>query len=72
MRCQKLQQVFEVQSFGLDTGPQLFRRSLIALSIMRCLKSAQKFAVQIYQVAIETMQLILSQFKNVLAQSVDN
>jgi len=24
MQCQKLQQVFEVQSFSLDTGPQSF------------------------------------------------
>ena len=27
VRYQKLQQVFEEQSFGLDTGPQLFSHS---------------------------------------------
>jgi len=32
--CQNLQQVFEVQFFGLDTGPQLFCHSFIALSII--------------------------------------
>ena len=32
-QCQKLQQVSEVQSFGLDTGAQLFCYSFIALSI---------------------------------------
>jgi len=31
-----LQQAFEEQSFGLDTGPQLFSHSFIALSITRC------------------------------------
>jgi len=33
---------------------------------MRCLKSAQKFAVRVYQAAtvvMETTQLVLSQFK---------
>jgi len=32
--CQKLQQAFEVQSFGLDTGPQSFCYSFIALPIL--------------------------------------
>ena len=47
MRCQKLGlQVFEVQSFGLDTGQQSFRYSFVALSIIRCSKSAKKYAVR--------------------------
>jgi len=33
VRCQKLQQLFEVQSFGLDTGPQSFCYSFIALHV---------------------------------------
>ena len=48
----KLQQMFEVQSFSLDTNPQWFSYSFIAVSIIRCSKSAQKFAVQVCQVAI--------------------
>ena len=62
-----LQQVFEVQSFGLDTVPQSFCRSFIALLIIRRSKSAQKFAVRVCRVTIvvmETTQLVLSQFKN--------
>ena len=43
VRCQKLQQVFAEQSFGLDTGPQVFSHSFIALLITRCSKSAQNF-----------------------------
>jgi len=59
VRCQKLQ-VFKLQSFGLDTGLN------IALSIIRCSKSAQNFAARVCQVAVvmETVQLVLSQFKN--------
>jgi len=56
-------------SFGIDTGPQLFCHSFIALSMIRCSKSAQKYAVQVCQVAtvdMETTQLVLSQFKNFL------
>jgi len=67
VRCQKLQQVFEEQSFGLDTGPQLFSHSFIALSITLCLKSAKKFIVwvrQVTTVAMATMQLVLYQFNN--------
>ena len=41
----KIQQMFEVQFFGIDTGTQAFCYSFIALSIIRCSKSAQKFAV---------------------------
>jgi len=69
VRRQKLQ-VFEEQSFGLDTGPQLFSHSFIALSITCCLKSAQKFAIRVRQVttvAMPTTQLVLSQFKNFLS-----
>jgi len=62
VRCQKLQQVFEEQSFGFDTGPQLFSHLFIALSITRCSKSAYKFAVRVPQVttvAMATTQLVL-------------
>jgi len=57
--------VLEVQSFGLDAGPQLFCCSFIALSVIRCSKSAQKFAARVCQVAtvvMATTQLVLSQF----------
>jgi len=49
IQCQKLQQVFEEQSFSLDTGPQSFCYSFIAVSITRRLTSGQKFAVQVCQ-----------------------
>jgi len=52
-------------SFVIDIGPQSFCHSFIALLMIRCLKSAQKSAVQMCQVAtvvMETTQLILSQF----------
>jgi len=58
--------MFEVQSFGLDTGPQSFCYLFVALSIIRRSKSAQKFAVRVCQVAtvvMATTQLVLSQFK---------
>jgi len=61
--------MFEEQSFGLDTRPQLFPHSFTALSITRCSKSAQKFAVlvrQVTTVAMTTTQLVLNQFKNLL------
>ena len=48
-------------------GPPSFCCLFIALSIVRCLKSAQKFAVQLCQVTavvMETMQLVLSRFRN--------
>jgi len=72
VQCQKLEQVFEVQSFGINTGPQLFSHSFIALSHW---KSAQKFAVRMCQVAtvvMETTQLVLSQFKNFIAYLITN
>ena len=53
---QELQQVFEEQSFCLDPDPQSFCYLFIALSITRCSKSAQKFAV------MATTQLVLNQF----------
>ena len=62
----KLLQAFKVQSFGLHTGPQSFCHFVIALSIRHCSKSVQKFAVRVSQVAtvvMETMQLVISQFK---------
>jgi len=61
---QKLQQVFQVQSFSLDRGQNRF-----ALSIIRCSKSAHKFAVQVWQVAtvvMVTTQLLLSKLKKLL------
>jgi len=73
VRFQNLQQVFEVQSFGLGTGTQSFCWSFIALSIIRCSKSAQKFAVRVCQVAtvvMETTKLALSQFKTFLSASL--
>jgi len=54
-------------SFDIDTAPQSFCYSFIALPIIRCLKSAQKSTVQMCQVAtvvMETIQLVPSQFKN--------
>jgi len=63
MQCQKLQHVFEDQSFSLDTGPQLILHSFIAQTITRCSKSAQKLAVlvrQVTKVAMTTMQLVLN------------
>jgi len=60
VRRQKLQHVLEVQFFSLETrdllaiakflfsletGLQLFCYSFIALSVIRCSKSVQKFAV---------------------------
>jgi len=53
-----------------DTGPQSFCHSLIALPKIRCLKSAQKSAVQMCQVAtvvMQTTQLVLSQFKKLIS-----
>jgi len=61
--------VFEVQSFSLDTGPQSFWHFFVALSVMHCLKSAQKCHVQLFQVAtvvMETTQLVPGQFNNFL------
>ena len=56
--------MFEVQSFGLDTGRQSFCYLFIALSIARS-KSAQKFAVWGCQVTtvVATIQLVLRRFK---------
>jgi len=54
-------------SFDPDTGPHSFCRSFIALSIIRCWKSAQKIAVRTCQVAtvvMETTKLVTSLFKN--------
>ena len=67
--------MFELLSFGSDTGPQAFCHSFIVLPIICCSKSAQKSAVQVCQVAAvvtETTQLVLSQFTNFLSQSMQN
>ena len=56
--------MFGVQSFGLDTRPQLLLHSFIALMITHYSKSAQKLAVwvrQVTTVAMATMQLVLNQ-----------
>jgi len=62
LRCQKLQEMSEVQSFGLDAGPQSFCHSFIALSMTRCSKLAQKFTVQMWQVATVVMKTMHSRF----------
>jgi len=75
VRCQKLQQAFKVQSFGLDAGPQSCCHSFTGLSIIRCAKSAQKFAVRVCEVAtvvMETTQLVVSRFKNFFIASIEN
>jgi len=59
-----------MSSFGIDTAPQSFCHSFIALPMIRCSKSAEKSDVQMCQVAtvvMETIQLVLSQFKNFLS-----
>jgi len=66
VQCQKLQQVFELQSFGLGASPRLFCNSFIVLSIILCSKSAHKSAVQVCDVAsvvTETTQLVLTDLK---------
>jgi len=58
-----------------DTGPQSFCNSFIALLMLRCMKLAQKYAVQMREVAtvvMVTTQLVLSQFKNFLSPSMEN
>jgi len=62
-------------SFSIDTAPQLFCHSFIALPMIRYSNSAQKCAVEVCQVdtaVMETKQLVLSQFKNFLSQSMEN
>jgi len=57
-------------SFGTDTAPQSFCHSVIALPMIRCSKSAQKYAVHMRRfatVVMETTQLVLSQFRNFLS-----
>jgi len=65
-------QMFDMESFGDDTGPQSFCHSFIALAIIRCSKRVQKFAVRVCGVATvitETTQMVLGQFKNFLSLS---
>jgi len=57
-------------SIGIDTAPQSFCHSFIALSMIRCAKSSERSAVQVCRVAtvvMETTQLVLSQLKNALS-----
>ena len=52
-------------SISTDTASQSFCHSFIALSMIRCSKSADESAVQVCQVAtvvMETTQIVLSQF----------
>ena len=56
-----------MRSFGIDTNTQSFCHSFVALSMIHCSKSAEKFAVHMCQVAavvMETTQLVLRQFEN--------
>jgi len=77
MKCSAVSKVttrVRMLSFGIDTAPQSFCHSFIALPMIRS-KSAEKSAVQMCQVAIvvmETTQLVLSQFKNFLSYSIAN
>jgi len=61
----------QVLPFGIYRGHYRFASRLLPCRCERCLKSAQKSPVQMSKVAtvvMETTQLVLSQFKNVLAQ----
>jgi len=56
----------QILSFIIDSAPQSFCHSFVVLSMIRCSKSTRKYAVPVCQVttvAIETTQLVLSQFK---------
>ena len=56
-----------VMSFSIDTAPQLFCHSFVALLMICCLMSAHKSAFQVLQVdtvVMEITQLVLSQSKN--------
>ena len=55
-------------SFGIDTAPQSFCHSFIALSMIHCSKSAQKSAVQVCQVVAVVMKTE-SQFRNFITVS---
>ena len=61
--------MFKEQSFGLDTGPQLFSHSFVALSITRRSKSAVRVR-QVTTVAMATMQLVLNHFTNFLSHEL--
>jgi len=61
---------FRMLSFGIDTAPQSFCYSFIALPMIRCSNSARKYVVQMCQVAtvvMETTQMVVSRFKNFLS-----
>jgi len=52
-------------SFGINTTPKSFCHSFIVLPMISCSKSAQKSAVQVWQVAtvvMVTTRLVLNQF----------
>jgi len=52
------------------TSSQLFCHLFVALSMILCSKSTQKFAVRVCQVdtvVMETAQLVLGQFRNFLS-----
>jgi len=70
LRFQKLQYVFECCLSALAQLHNRFAARFFVLSMIRFSKSAQKYAVQVCQVAtvmVETTQLVLSQFKNFLS-----
>jgi len=69
IQCQKLQQVFEEQSFSLDTGPLLVycRVDNAPFDIRPEIRCS---GVSITTVAIATMQLVLNQFKNFLSHQL--
>jgi len=73
--CQKLQKVFEMQSFGLDTGSQSFCHLFrpvdnTLLEISREIRCSDEYSSLFtihdvssrYTVVMETTQLVLSQF----------
>jgi len=66
----KSDKCFKRHLFTLDTGPQSFCYSFIALSIIRCSKSFHKFALRmcrVVTVVMATTQLVLRQFKKFLS-----
>jgi len=64
VRCQKLQQVFEEQPFGLDTGPQLFSYSFYCPVDNTLFEFSPEICCS---GAMATTQLVLNQFKNFLS-----
>jgi len=57
-------------SFGIDTAPQSFCHSFIALPKIRCSKSAKKSSIQLATVVMKTTPLVLSQFEKFLVYAL--